>query len=586
MATGATIEVDFFNTYIVRRTLATNYYDTDYSNDYFFSWAAIAPEVDIAPVFSPTSDSKSNWYFEESRIRGGYNNVSTDQGVRAYLDEEFPLQQRRISTLIYSGVYNSRTGINQTNVFSVGDAITKSLDPVYGSIQKTYAEETNLIVFQENRIHRALIDKDTIYTTESGTQTQAGKAVIGQFVQYKGEYGISKNPESFAIYNYRKYFSDKNRNAIMRLSNDGLTEVSMYGMRDYFRDELAEIPSDYYSVSVNGATSAGFTISAGGNAGETYVDIQKTSIQDYTMISTGMQLVDDGVTVDGYITSIISKSIVDWRVFYSKPFAGLSSSRTLTASYEVIGQIKGGWDIHAKNYLVSLQKSPNQVTTDDASFKTLTFDEEINGWVSFLTFKPNQMFSLINKFYTVGKSDSTTASPANSSAELYIHYAEPNLNNRGVFYGLRKPSNVTFVFNPQPDVMKNFNTISYEGSNGWEIESFISGFTGQDPNPNGTSTYVQSNDDILSIKSYDEGSYVDPTTGYTLRAGFDRKENRYVANLRNNSTASSGEIIFGAQMSGIKGYFATVKIETDDTTQLGGPKELWAAGSNFVTSSF
>ncbi len=63
MATGATIEVDFFNTYIVRRTLATNYYDTDYSNDYFFSWAAIAPEVDIAQVFSPTSDSNRNWCY-------------------------------------------------------------------------------------------------------------------------------------------------------------------------------------------------------------------------------------------------------------------------------------------------------------------------------------------------------------------------------------------------------------------------------------------------------------------------------------------------------------------------------------------
>jgi hypothetical protein len=578
---SAIVEIDFFNSYVVRRAAAV-----ESTAQKWFSWA---PYFMWKSSFDISLDSQVssyvNWYFEESRIRAGFNNVSTDQGVRAYLDEEYPLQQRRISTLIYSGVYNSRTGINQTNVFSVGDAITKSLDPVYGSIQKTYAEETNLIVFQENRIHRALIDKDTIYTTESGTQTQAGQNVIGQFVQYKGEYGISKNPESFAIYNYRKYFADKNRNAIMRLSNDGLTEISMYGMRDYFRDELAEIPSNYYSVSVNGATSAGFTISAGGNAGETYVDIQKTSIQDYTMISAGMQFVDNGVTVDGYITSIISISNVDWRVFYSKPFAGLSSGGVLTASYEVIGQIKGGWDTHAKNYLVSLQKSPNQATTDDASFKTLTFDEEINGWVSFLTFKPNQMFSLINKFYTVGKSDSTTISPANSSAELYVHYAEPNLNNRGVFYGIRKPSNVTFVFNPEPDVVKNFNTISYEGSNGWEVNSYISGFTGQDLNTDGTS-YSQNNDKILSIKSYDEGLYTDLNTGQPFRAGFDRKENRYVANLVNNSTPTADEIIFGNKMSGIKGYFATVKIQTDDTTQLGGPKELWSAATGFVISSY
>jgi hypothetical protein len=117
--------------------------------------------------------------------------------------------------------------------------------------------------------------------------------------------------------------------------------------------------------------------------------------------------------------------------------------------------------------------------------------------------------------------------------------------------------------------------------------SYISGFTGQDPNPDTVAGgYVQSNDSIISIKSYDEGSYVDANTGYTLRAGFDRKENRYVANLRNNSAAATGEVLFGAQMSGIKGYFATVTIQTDGTTQLGGPKELWAAGTNFVTSSY
>jgi len=558
------IEIDFFNTFLLKKIRSANF-------DAVSAFPGVAyPGVLNVTGVASTDYSEKNYYIEESRIRGGYNNVSTDQGARAYLDEENPLQQNRISSLIYSGVYNSRTGINQTNVFSVGDAITKTIDPVFGSIQKTYAEETNLIVFQENRIHRALIDKDTIYTTESGTQTQAGAAVVGQFVPYKGEYGISKNPESFAIYNYRKYFADKNRNSIMRLSNDGLTEISMYGMRDYFRDELAALSS--------GNTSQTFTATyvSGGGTSTTLVTVLTSSITSGQNITPGMKI--DGQ--DGYITYVAVNGL-NTEIYYSQLFTSPLSG-TITFSYNTKSKVKGGWDIHNKNYVVSLQESPNQVTTEASSFSTLGFDEEINGWVSFFTYKPNEMFSLINKFYSVGKQASSTV----NSTELYEHYAEPAANNRGVFYGTRKPSNVTFVFNPQPDVMKNFNTISYEGSNGWEVVSYVSGFTGQDPNPDGTPTYVQSNDDILSIKSYDEGAYVDANTGYTLRAGFNRKENRYVANLRNNSTAMAGEILFGAQMSGIKGYFATVKIETDDTTQLGGPKELWAAASNFVTSSY
>ena len=62
-----------------------------------------------------TVNADKDWYIEESRIRGGYNNTTVDFGVKAYVDEDNPVQQDRINTLIYSGIYNSRTGINQTN---------------------------------------------------------------------------------------------------------------------------------------------------------------------------------------------------------------------------------------------------------------------------------------------------------------------------------------------------------------------------------------------------------------------------------------------------------------------------------------
>ena len=38
-------------------------------------------------------------------------------------------------------------------------------------------------------------------------------------------------------------------------------------------------------------------------------------------------------------------------------------------------------------------------------------------------------------------------------------------------------------------------------------------------------------------------------------------------------------------MTGIKGFFATVTIETDNSTQIGGIKELWSTGSEYISSS-
>jgi hypothetical protein len=195
----------------------------------------------IPAAYDPTP--VSDWYVEEARIRGGYNNTSVDFGVKAYLVEDSITQQHRFNSLIYSGVFNSRTGVNNTNQFSVADDITRSLDPSVGSIQKLYAEDTNLIIFQESKVSRALIDKDAIYSAEGQPITTSGAQVIGQVQQYAGNYGISTNPESFAVYGYRKYFVDKNQNVVLRLSQDGITEISAYGMIDYFRDNLSLIGS-------------------------------------------------------------------------------------------------------------------------------------------------------------------------------------------------------------------------------------------------------------------------------------------------------------------------------------------------------
>ena len=75
-----------------------------------------------------------------------------------------------------------------------------------------------------------------IYAADGqGTPVSTNTLVIGEINPYVGEYGISTNPESFDYFGNRMYFSDKNRNVVLRLSNDGLTEISQYGMADFFQ---------------------------------------------------------------------------------------------------------------------------------------------------------------------------------------------------------------------------------------------------------------------------------------------------------------------------------------------------------------
>jgi hypothetical protein len=373
---GAVVEVKYFNTFILKKT----------TEDNVPVWnGSYGIPSELGGYSRVVSSSPYNWAIEESRIRGGYNNTTVDFGVKAYIVEDERLGSYRKSSLIYSGIFNSRTGINQTNVFSVGEDITKTADPANASIQKLYAEDTNLIIFQENKVSRALIDKDAIYSAEGGGSVTSSNLVIGVIQPYSGEYGISKNPESFAIYGYSKYFSDKNNNAILRLSQNGIEEISRYGMRDYFRDRINDID-----------------------------------------------------TVQGE------------------------------------GIILGGYDLHNNQYVVSSQLNPIRSTTSTEVPGTLSFDEQARGWVSFFTFNPEQIFSLKNNFYTI------------KDGGVWEHYAE-TINfpsaKRGNFYSVDRPSSVTVVFNAAPANSKTFNTVSYEGNNGWSLTSLVSDPTGLDTQP-------------------------------------------------------------------------------------------------------
>ena len=488
-----------------------------------------------------------NWFVEESRIRGGYNNTQIDLGVKAYIVAEEQIQQHRFNSMIYSGIYNSRTGINQTNQFSTAKDIIKSLDPAHGSIQKLYAENTNMTIFQQSKVSSALIDKDAIYSAEGSPVQTTSNIVIGQIQPYLGEYGISENPESFAVYGYQKYFADKDRGVVLRLSRDGITEISQYGMLDYFRENLKNINNKNLWQILAGNTTATDP------SDSTIVNVTTT---DISKMLSGMQLIVDN-EFSGYVLSITPNGSNGGNVTIDR-------QTNIIAGQEVIfqaiapGKLLGSYDIHNKNYVLSLQQTPQY--QDNENYSTLTFDEMINGWIGFYSYKPSQLFSVNNNFYTFQYSN------------LWQHYS--NAVNVNTFYNVDGGSNITFIFNQDSSINKVFQTVNYEGDSGWQVDYFVSEPTGYDFSNN---NWEQFNDQIQDVKSYYEGEYYEGTIKYY--SGFNRKENKYYANLINTSTAAPGEVIFGESMSGIKGRFATVKFSTDTTTNPGNQKELWSVGT-------
>jgi len=88
-----------------------------------------------------------------------------------------------------------------------------------------------------------------------------------------------------------------------------------------------------------------------------------------------------------------------------------------------------------------------------AASKTLTYKEDVKGWVSFKSFTPENAISCANEYYTFNQ------------GKAWRHHDENVLRN--TFYGTFTSnafSSFTVVLNDSPGSVKSFNTLNYEGS--------------------------------------------------------------------------------------------------------------------------
>ena len=311
-------------------------------------------------------DWSNCWCFgngvESDRVRDDFNTAQVDNGVKAstVLAEQIR-EERRKHGLIWSGIYNSTSGINDTNQFIQAEKITKDLNPIYGSIQALANRDTRLVMFCEDKILRGVTNKDALYNADGNPQLVASNKVVGDVTPYKGDFGISTNPESLAMTPSTTYFADAMRGKVLALYENGIQSVSDVGMKDYF--------SDLMSANV-------------------------------------------------------------WRCL-------------------------GTYDERKKEYNLSLYTKSTDYQVIPTDQTTISYSELSKGWTSFKSFYPQHGVSLNNSYYTF------------SDGRLYEHHTSAS---HGDFYGIPYDADITILFNDQPEAVKSFKTLNYEGSQAKVIE--------------------------------------------------------------------------------------------------------------------
>ncbi len=209
---------------------------------------------------------------ESMSIRDTFNGAPLGKGVRvSTVFEDKPyIEENHKNNLIFSQIYNNKNGLNRLNQFIIAEAITKEINPDYGSIQLLHTRYNDIIAYCENKVVKILTNKDALFNADGNVNVTSNKAVLGQAMPYNSNYGISTNPESFAFYTHRAYFTDRKNGVVVRHSMDGMEAISDYGMKDFFRDALPantgymvgsyDIRKHQYNISTH-PTNANSTIS-------------------------------------------------------------------------------------------------------------------------------------------------------------------------------------------------------------------------------------------------------------------------------------------------------------------------------------
>ena len=370
-------------------------------------------------------DWNNCWCFgngvESDRIRDDFNAPQMDNGVKASSVLAEPIkEERREHGLIWSGIYNSTSGINETNQFIQAEKITKDLNPVYGSIQKLYNRATRLIMFCEDKVLRAVTNKDALYNADGKPQLVASNAVVGDVTPYAGDFGISTNPESFAATPGQLYFADAMRGQVLALEPNGIRSISNLGMKDYFADTL-----DKYIDTIQGTYDE--------KKHEYNVTIARK--WHYTQIAPE------------YLTTVsYSEKANGWSSFKSfYPESGLS----LNNQYYTF-----------KNGEIYKHHDDTSITKHGSGSSTTLNMFDVDGLSAGMIVSGVGVVdgTKISSISGLALTIDTAVTAAFYAQDLTFTVPRNN------FYGTQYESNITVVFNDKPDKVKSFNTINYEGT--------------------------------------------------------------------------------------------------------------------------
>ena len=160
----------------------------------------------------------------ESSFSDTYNLVTNSNGRVSVVDEN--AKQTYFPTLIrFGGAYQVNTNINQINNFKYENF--DEYDRSFGDVIRLHVRDRYLKVYQKFKVGNVPILTQIVKDSANNPLQANTDQLINKIQYYSGDYGIGDAATSLAWNNFADYFVDNYRGVVCRLSQDGITPISI-----------------------------------------------------------------------------------------------------------------------------------------------------------------------------------------------------------------------------------------------------------------------------------------------------------------------------------------------------------------------
>ena len=387
--------------------------------------------------------------------------------------------------------FNGLSSFNPTN------RTFKQLDLSWGGVQRIEQHNQGFIVWQEDKTTKLLISRSLLENSQGDGTVVVSNDPIGDQIPYGGDYGCSQQPESIVGNHGVWYWMDVKRGKYLRLSNDGITPISNYNVRNYLYGKSKDYLRNYANINIisgydkeNDETIVTFPTLSSTDILVDDVGMVGGAIQQAVFSGDFLQINVTPVLEDAPIELTFSSELRNWEDieenwdawgdgnFYNTTEISETGNVAIsnddlinfengntTPAYVALNTTTedkltlGTLDLGSGILSVPINNADYPIITSGAEVIqqgfTLAYYEPANRWSTFYSFDPEQYACINSLFFSFERGN------------MWLHNSG---SNYGKFYGVDYPAKVTPILNPEPFTVKTYRAAMIEGNAAWDLD--------------------------------------------------------------------------------------------------------------------